>query len=202
MKKLLGAFGVLAIFVCLRVLPQVSEPAQAGTAVRMEIADLVAGADLLIEGHVLSQRVEETLGGRIDTLSTITIDRTYWGTPQHVRIVRTPGGVLPDGRGMIVPGMARIRAGEDVLLALTAPAADGMRMPVGLAQGKFGIKTNSQGRRVMVRTQGDLSLVNPATGMVQDADGVRVMDYAAVVAEVERAVAERRALRTNPREED
>jgi hypothetical protein len=194
MTKLLGAFGVLAIFVCLRILPQHRAPAQAGTAVRMEIDDLVNGADLVLEGHVLSQRVEETPSGRIDTLSTISIHKTYWGTAQPVRIVRTPGGVLADGRGMIVPGMARLKAGEDVLLALTEPSVDGMRMPVGLAQGKFDIKTNSQGRRIMVRTQGDLSLMNPASGMVQDAEGYLIMDYATVVAELERAIAERRVL--------
>jgi len=202
MKKLLGALGVLAIFVCLRTLPQDSDSAQAGTAIRMEIGDLVAGADLVLEGHVLFQTIEETASGRIDTLSTISIDRTYWGTAQPVRIVRTPGGVLPDGRGMIVPGMARLRAGEDVLLALTEAAPDGLRMPVGLAQGKFGIKTNSQGRRIMVRTQGDLSLLNPATGLVQDAESIAVMEYAAVVAEVERAVAERLARGTSQRKED
>jgi hypothetical protein len=95
---------------------------------------------------------------------------------------------------MIVPGMARLKAGEDVLLALTEPSVDGMRMPVGLAQGKFDIKTNSQGRRIMVRTQGDLSLMNPASGMVQDAEGYLIMDYATVVAELERAIAERRVL--------
>ncbi len=68
--------------------------------------------------------------GLIETEYLMSVDRTLWGADLGMRTVRLPGGVLPDGRGMMIPGMPRIAVGEDVLLFLSRQTSWGMRMPM------------------------------------------------------------------------
>jgi hypothetical protein len=168
-------------------------PVRAGTAVRMEVPDLAARADLVLEGRVLSAQALEEPSGRIDTEYVLRVDRTLWGEPLAVRSVRIPGGVLPDGRGLVVAGVPHMTPGEDVLLFLSPEGPSGARMPTGLAQGRFRVASDARGRKSLVRTQGDLTLVDPRTGAARPADGRLAFDYAAVLAEVEAALSVRRA---------
>ena len=101
----------------------------AGTAIRMEIAELVDGAELIVEGRILTTTSFES-EGRIETEYLIEVDRTFAGEDQPYRAMRLPGGVLEDGSGMILAGMPRIAAGEKTLLFLSGEGTTGVRMPV------------------------------------------------------------------------
>ena len=170
-----------------------SGSAYAGTAVRMGLDDLARGSDLILEARVLSARGVQDPSGRIDTEYVLRVDRTLWGEDQPTRTLRIPGGTLPDGRGMVIAGVPRLSAGEDTLLFLSAAAPGGMRMPVGLGQGRFTVVRELGGRRSLVRAPGCLTLVDPATGEARRAQqGVR-FDYAATLAEIEAALSVRRA---------
>ena len=113
----------------------------AGTAVRLDIEGLVEHAELVLEGRVLSRRAVRTTRGRVATEVELDVLRTFLGEERARRTVRVPGGLLPDGSGVLIPGMPTLLEGEDVLLFLTGPSATGARMPVGLAQGKLRVVT-------------------------------------------------------------
>jgi hypothetical protein len=180
------ALAAAALAVCL--------PARAGTAVRMEVPDLVQHADLVLEGRVVGARAVTGPEGRIDTEYTLSVARTFWGEHQPVRTLRLPGGELPNGRGLVVAGMPHLVVGEDALLFLS-PEARGMRMPTGLAQGKLRIVSDVEGHRVLVREQADLSLIDARSGAVRPDAGAGPLDYDDVVVRIEAAVVLKRTLR-------
>lgn len=187
-----------AVLAVLAVIPMAvphgrSVPVEAGTAVRMGVEDLVLAADLVLEGRVVSRRALTSTSGRIDTAYTLAVARTFQGTHEPTREVRLPGGVRPDGLGMIVPGMAGLAVGEDVILMLSPPSTDGLRMPIGLAQGELRIVTDRFGQRLAVRPNADLALANGVTGVVQPGESASIVDYAELVATIEAAVATKRA---------
>jgi hypothetical protein len=169
------------------------ERSQAGTAIRLDIGGLVDRADLVLEGCVTAEHAVIGPASRIDTEFTIAVEHTYLGDPLATRVIRWPGGVLPDGRGMALPGMPRLSVGSRAILFLTAADSVGMRMPVGLAQGELSIAIDAIGGKHVVRDQSDLSLVDPRTGSVAHADAKCVLDYAGTIAEIEARVAAKRA---------
>lgn len=174
------------LFVLLAGFPLRRSGVEAGTAVRMELEEMARGADLIVEGRVLSASAEEQ-GGWIETEYLLRVDRTLAGTDERWRALRLPGGVLPDGRGMILAGMPRLSAGEDVLLFLGAESEHGIRMPVGLAQGKFSVLRRAGGGKVLVREPAGLTLVDARTGEARSEEGRTVLDYASVVARIQAA---------------
>ena len=179
----------LAGLTTLLVRPLLRQPAvRAGTALRMDVPDLVEAAELVVEGRVLAARAVETEAGLIETEYELLVDRTFRGSPLGVRTLRLPGGLLDDGRGMILAGVPHLRPGEDALLFLSAEGGRGVRLPVGLAQGRYRVLTRLDGTRIAVRDQADLGLVDPSTGRLLGTEGAHVRDYAELVAEIEAAV--------------
>jgi hypothetical protein len=166
---------------------------RAGTALELDVSAMMERADLVVEGRVQSATPRVASRGRIETEYLLTVDRTFWGEDQGTRAITIPGGVLPDGRGMIVPGMPRLVPGEDVLLMLSERGATGVRVPIGLSQGKFRLVPGQDGIKLAVRTQGRLSLVSASSQLVRHADSASVMAYADLVAELESAAALKRA---------
>jgi hypothetical protein len=165
---------------------------EAGTAVRMDVAELVMSSELILEGRILSRQSFLAPSGHVETEYLLGVERTFEGADFAYRSVRLPGGVLEDGSGMILAGMPHLGAGEDVLLFLTVEGSTGIRMPVGLSQGKFNVGTAADGTKVLARDQGQLALVNRETGELIETHGRSVRDYAEVVAEIEAALARKR----------
>jgi len=169
---------------------QSSAGVEAGTALRMGIPDLVDHSALVLEARVLSSRAVES-EGFIETEYLLQVDRTFQGPDEPYRSVRIPGGVLEDGRGMVLAGMPRITEGEDLLLFLSPEGSTGLRMPVGLAQGKFRIVTSSNGLQTVVQDTAGVSLVTQRGALVHG-EGSTVLSYADVVAQIEAALASRK----------
>ena len=168
--------------------------ARAGTALVLDLQGLVDGAELCIEGRVLDTHVELDLRGRPCTRATVAVARDLLGSAAGNFDVRLPGGVLPDGSGLVLPGMPNLYLGEEVVLFLTQESSAGLRIPVGLAQGKFRVARDAQGGRTLVRDDADLELIDLASLKKSHANLAAVYDYAAFMAEVQAAVAHRRAL--------
>lgn len=192
MRILSAIFGLL--FLSFVAASLVGRPlgVEAGTAVRLDIAELVDSSALIVEARVLSTYSFED-NGRIETEYLLEVRRTFEGPDEAYRAVRLPGGVLEDGRGMMLAGMPRIAAGEEALLFLTGEGRTGVRMPVGLAQGKLELIRRADGRKVLTRDLSGVTLVNPASGVVVQNPGSTVMDYAEVLAEIEAALAKKRS---------
>jgi hypothetical protein len=165
---------------------------EAGTALRMDVSELVGRADLIVEGHVLSTRAVEDAGGRIETELDLSVDRTHLGDDRGERRLRLPGGVLADGRGMIVPGLPVPVAGDEVLLILSEGTASDLRVPIGLSQGSFRLLRDTSGKRVGVRDGGGLRLATAGGARLIEVDGIQVMDYAELRAEIEVGLVKRR----------
>ncbi len=125
----------------------------------------------------------------IETEYLLDVDRTFEGTDQLTQTVRLPGVVLPTGTGLLLPGMPSLVPGEDVILFLTEASDSGLRMPVGLAQGKLRVETTLSGQKQLSRRQGELSMVDPDTGQMLECGGHEIFDYAATVARIHAAVA-------------
>jgi hypothetical protein len=162
----------------------------AGTALRMELEDLVREADLVVEGRVLADQARRDVRGLVSTTYTLSVRRTFWGTPLGTRRITLPGGVLPDGTGTLLPGMPTLQLGEDVLLFLSAAGSSGARMPVGLAQGKFRV-VHDRGAPALERTHDGLVLVDRSTGAVAAPPGACTLDYAEIAARIEAAAADK-----------
>lgn len=171
---------------------------KAGTALRLDISEMASRADLVLEGRVLDTHVLEGETGLIETEYLMSVDRTLWGADLGTRTVRLPGGVLPDGRGMMIPGMPHMAAGEDVLLFLSRQTSWGMRMPMGLAQGKFSVVKSFDGERRLIRDQGSVTFIDATTGELSETATAASLDYAAVVSEIHAAIAQRQ----NPQAEE
>lgn len=186
MRPIHGIAAAIAAFVLFA--PLVGD-VRAGTAVRLGLSDLAERADLAFEGRVLWARVVESRPGRIETEYTIAEHVTHVGAPCPTRVVRIPGGVLPDGRGLAIAGLPRLVPGQDVLLFLSRESAAGVRLPVGLAQGALRVVTLPDGAKRLVGNSAGLDLVGEAPTAVP-APGI---DYVAALAEIAAGVAAREA---------
>ncbi len=161
---------------------------RAGTVQRLGLADLAERADLAFEGRVLAARVLEPAPGRIETEYTLREDVAHVGAACPLRVVRVPGGVLADGRGLSIAGLPRLEVGADVLLFLSREGSLGTRMPVGLAQGALRIVTLPSGAKRLVGSSAGLDFVGAAPTAVPEAPGI---DYLAGLSEIASGIAAR-----------
>jgi len=185
MRLFLAALALFAFDLSLALyLPE--REASAGTALRLDLPDLVHGSELVVEGRVLSQHPLEQ-DGLLLTESLIEVARTFKGADESYRAVRLPGGVRADGSGLLVPGMPSLAPGEDVLLFLSAEGATGLRMPTGLAQGKLAVQRLPGGAKRLAGDLSALALVDE-DGAHAQRGGTLVLDYAECVAAIEAAL--------------
>jgi hypothetical protein len=192
MRLLLAAAALFAADLLLAFTLLPAPEIEAGTAVRLDVSGLARNAELIVEGRVLSARSVEA-DGLLQTEYLLEVARTFAGPDEPYRAFRLPGGLRADGSGLLIPGMPRIGAGEEVLLFLTGESRNGMRMPVGLAQGKFSLVTLPDGTKRLAR-ETTAALVAP--GQEPGEPGARtVMDYAEVVAEIQAALNRKNARR-------
>ena len=173
----------------------VEQPAavRAGTALRMDLEEAFERSDLVLEGRVTGMESRALGPGLVCTDYEISVERTFWGEDQPSRTICLPGGILPTGEGMMIPGLPGLVEGEDTVLLLGAPAASGLRMPTGLGQGKYRLVTEPGGTRLAVRTAEDLVLVSG--GRSRHVHGRDVIDYAELVGRIEAAAQVRAAAR-------
>ncbi|MEM8711783.1 MAG: hypothetical protein AAGG01_12590 [Planctomycetota bacterium] len=178
--------GLVAGVLAPAFLPGLRTSSQAGTVLRMDLDETFMRSDLVLEGTVIAGTSGESALGEIYTDWTVRVDRTFWGedSPEE-RVLRLPGGVLADGRGTMIPGMPRLALGEDVVLFLGEESQDGMRMPVGLSQGKYRIVTASDGSRTAVQTGDHVTLISATS--TRTIDGLEMLDYADLIARIEAA---------------
>ena len=156
---------------------------EAGTALRVNLEGLIDRADLVLEGRI-KRATPRPAPGRIETEYEIEVERTFLGEELQTRTFVMPGGVLPDGTGMILPGVPQLGEGEDAILFLSRESFAGMRVPVGLSQGRFRVETPISGRRVVVRAHEDLGLLDPESGDLREARRAERHDYAGLIAKI------------------
>lgn len=182
--------GLVAGFIAPAFFPDLRSSSRAGTAVKLSLDEAFLASDLVIEGQVTGATCGTAADGTIYTDWEIDIESTYWGDPQGTRIVRLPGGVLSNGKGMVIPGMPRLVEGEHVILMLEGESRDGMRLPTGLSQGKYRVVTSAEGERTAIRTGDHVSLITARN--TRTFDGLDMLDYADLKSRLEALRQERR----------
>lgn len=187
LRPLLAALAAGVTLWCLPSAP--SRSVEAGTVVRMDIEELARNAELVFDGRVLFARSFRDARGLVRTEYTVSVATSFAGGPQSTRTFELPGGTLADGSGLMIPGAPSLAVGEDVLLFLTRESASGLRVPVGLAQGKLRLVRDGAGRAGLVRENADLTLVDPQTGALSPAPVPAVLAYEAVAERIRTALA-------------
>lgn len=191
--RLLIVLALATCFVAMSVAVYVgSTGVTAGTAITLDIDELVEGSGLVVEGRVLSATPRWDERGRIETVYELLVERSFWGDDAAAQTVVLPGGVFPDGRGMVLAGMPQLTIGERSILFLSGEGVGGLRVPVGLSQGHVRVLDTPNGGHLAVRSHSLLHTVDALTGApagpAQD-----VLDYGGLVAEIHAAAARRAA---------
>ncbi len=168
---------------------------EASTVLKMRIEDLAARCDVALVARVTSCSASIDAGGRIATDYALDVERTLVGAHVAHRTIRIPGGVLPDGRGMVIPGMPTMSVGERAILFLSGANTCGERLPIGLAQGRMRIVTTVDGAQSIVCETSDLEFVDES-GHALPASGPATLSYAPTMQRIEVECARRPAKRS------
>jgi hypothetical protein len=169
----------------------------AGTALRMDLEQLVEGSDLVLEARVLSQTPLLGSNGLVYTDFELEVQRTFWGEDRPSRRIRLPGGALSTGRATLIPGMGTLRVGEEALLMLSPEGPQGARVFCGLSQGCYRILTPLTGPRVASREASAEALLDETTGTLVPGMQSEVLEYADLIARCTAAVSAKRARHTS-----
>jgi|688.fasta_scaffold00952_26 hypothetical protein len=137
-----------------------SLPVEAGSSIPMEWGSLADSCEHALEGSVETVRSRRTPQGGIETEIRMRVLRRHQGRGGVSETFRIPGGILPDGSGLLIPGMPRFTEGEELLLFLSAESQRGLRVPVGLDQGAWRIVRDAQGRKRLERPSAPLAGVD------------------------------------------
>jgi len=122
---------------------------EAGTAPFLALEDVVGAAEVAVVGTVVTARARLASDGLIETEYVLDLEERLVGDGGPTETVVLPGGVLPDGRGLVLPGVPAPRVGDETVLFLSArDARTGRRMTVGLEQGRYRLVRDREGRRV------------------------------------------------------
>jgi hypothetical protein len=195
------SFGVLlsatALVLALGGLGLAEGDLTAGTALRMDLEQLVEGSDLVLEARVLSQTPLLGSNGLVYTDFELEVQRTFWGEDRPSRRIRLPGGALSTGRATLIPGMGTLRVGEEALLMLSPEGPQGARVFCGLSQGCYRILTPLTGPRVASREASAEALLDETTGTLVPGMQSEVLEYADLIARCTAAVSAKRARHTS-----
>jgi len=183
---------LVGLTVCLGLAGAIAARVDAATVLRLGLEDLVARCDLALEARVTSCSASIDATGRIGTDYALTVERTFAGKPALQRTIRLPGGVLPDGRGLVLPGMPALAVGDTAILFLSVENARGERVPIGLAQGRLCVRVDADGTRSLVSDLSGLDLVD-ASGLPlpHPVAGPVTLPYASTIERIRAACARR-----------
>jgi len=169
-------FAGLAGLLCAGV-PFADLDAASAAVAPADLPALVAGSEWIADVQVLEIQPARLPDGRIETRYTVATLAPLKGAISAIAEFRMPGGEVA-GRGLLLPGLPRLRAGQRALLFLTAPSgARAWRMPVGLGAGAFEVFADSAAGAAQVVGMGSHADAAP-----QDHDAF----VAAILAEVAR----------------
>jgi hypothetical protein len=165
---------------------------RASTVEQLDLPGLFDRAEHVVHGRIAAKRVLVGARGRPETEYELGLIRAFWGGAANVLTFRAPGGALADGRELVIPGLPSLAVGEEVLLFLSRESRTGLRVPVGLAQGKFQVVRDAHGAATLLRGESDLDVLDPATKEMKKLSTLASLGYDATAAELERLARLRR----------
>ncbi len=133
----------------------IANAAMATTFVVPTDDELVAKSQAIVIGTVEGSYVQE-VDNTIETVYELRIERSIKGAAHANELISivSPGGVLEDNRGLIVPSAAHFKQGDRVLLFLTQNK--GRWTATDMTLGKFRFVTSTAGVSLLVRDMEDV----------------------------------------------
>jgi len=162
------AFATLALVVV---------PVGASTFLAMTDAELVRGADAIVQGKVVSQESDWDATGRvIVTEATVRVQTVLAGRADSLVTVRNFGGTVGD-LSVDAIGFPRFREGERVVLFLIENP-DGTSRVLGYQQGHFEVVERLDGVKVVVpRTEDGGTYLTRDGRLIQERGSVPLRDF-------------------------
>src|SRR5258708_16867290 len=121
--------------------------------------EMVNLSDAVIVASALGSYVQRTPAGGIETVTTFSIEEVMKGSSGPELEVHEPGGALADS-ATIIPGVPRCQEGQRVLLFLLRTPQKTWAV-TNLVLGKFTFLTDTAGRRLPVRDEGEINGWDP-----------------------------------------
>ncbi|MCK6447676.1 MAG: hypothetical protein L6Q99_14890 [Planctomycetes bacterium] len=192
MRTFLPIALVGALFLVVAGLGAAFRDVSASTVEKLDLAGLFDRSEHVVHGRIAKTSVRLGAHGRPETTVELELTTAFWGGAQTSLVFTLPGGALSDGREMVIPGLPKLAVGEEVLLFLSRESKRGLRLPIGLAQGKFQIVRDEHGPAVLVRGASELEVLDPATKKSEKLETRATLDWQATVRELERLANVRR----------
>lgn len=192
MRTLLPIALVGALFLVVTALVVASRDVSASTVEKLDLPGLFDRSEHVVHGRVVKLSVALGAHGRPETSVELELTTSFWGDAQHTLVFKVPGGALPDGRELVIPGLPKLAVGEEVLLFLSRESKRGLRLPIGLAQGKFQVVRDEHGPAVLLRGASELEVLDPASGKSEKLETRATLDWHATARELERLAGVRR----------
>lgn len=165
--------GVFGLVVCL--LLGAGETATGATLRALSDEQLIALADRIVRGRVVSVRVERRPGtGILETVARLAVSDDYTGDATPIVEVRELGGTL-DGTRLVVPGATQFVVGDDLLVMLEHRG--GSYRSVGMGHTAFGVRETADGVTLWRQDTG-----MHVTGAVRGRARVPLRDFSSMVA--------------------
>ena len=123
-------------------------PAHALTSLPLYLDELIDRSAVAFEGTCVSNRTEREPGsGLVVTYTTFEVHDAVKGSPASTHVIKQIGGSLPEENFTYrVHGVPAFTVGEDYVVFLAGVSAAGFSSPMGLAQGRFAVRSTPQGR--------------------------------------------------------
>jgi len=123
-------------------------PAHALTSLPLYLDELIDRSAVAFEGTCVSNRTEREPGsGLVVTYTTFEVHDAVKGSPASTHVIKQIGGSLPEENFTYrVHGVPTFTVGEDYVVFLAGVSAAGFSSPMGLAQGRFAVRSTPQGR--------------------------------------------------------
>jgi len=141
--------------------------AEASTVLRFSPDDMTDRAAIILHGKVVAKRARHLAKGVIVTDYRLEVFDHYKGFKGKQFAFSAYGGVLGK-RGSGISGAASYRVNEEILVFLAPINKLGCRAAVGLAQGKYSIRT-VEGRKLAFRDLEGLRLMDRKSGKIEEA---------------------------------
>lgn len=141
----------------------VAAPAQATVMMPLDDSQLVQRAGQIVSGRV-TDTVTERVGARNLRMTRVilAVDSRLKGTAGEQVDFWIPGGTS-EGRTSMISGVQSFQKGQEVMVFLRENEVLGGREMVGLAQGRFDLLRDSEGRRQLAaRDLSGISFYKPA----------------------------------------
>jgi hypothetical protein len=139
----------------------------AATVMRFDTNDLVDRANVILHGKITSKECRKTASGSVVTDLRVDVYEAIKGVKGKTFSFTVYGGVVGT-RGSAISGAPTFDEGEEILVFLDAETRQGLRMTVGLGQGKYTIRV-VDGKKLAFREMEGLQLMDRKSGEVKEA---------------------------------